>query len=40
MILERRGDGFITSEPMLFSQRMGRRLASTAVTVINFGRNL
>ncbi len=32
--------GFITSEPIPVSQRMGRRLARTAVTVISFGRNL
>jgi hypothetical protein len=30
--------GFITSEPIPLSQRMGKRLARTAVTVINFGR--
>ena len=31
--------GFITSEPMTLSQRIGTKLASTAVTVMSFGRN-
>ena len=31
--------GFITSEPMPVSQRIGTKLASTAVTVISFGRS-
>src|SRR6266850_5392973 len=30
--------GFITSGPILLSNRIGIRLASTAVTVISFGR--
>jgi len=31
--------GFVTSEPMPLSARIGARLASTAVTVISFGRS-
>ena len=31
--------GFITSEPMPVSHRMGTKLASTAVTVMSFGRS-
>lgn len=31
--------GFITSEPMPLSHKMGMKLARTAVTVLNFGRN-
>jgi hypothetical protein len=31
--------GFITSEPMPLSHRMGVKLARRAVTVLNFGRN-
>ena len=32
--------GFITSEPIPDSHRMGAKLASTAITVISFGRSL
>jgi hypothetical protein len=32
--------GFITSEPIPLSHKIGMRLARTAVTVMSFGRNL